>query len=119
MELVLRTEFRDLFPPGMIWLVIANLHRTVVDERTDAELASSIAILITVRGKASTETGSVLAESDKSHLRIVWTVRAVEGELIARRRLRAFEECVALGHSKCLHYLTMDCKSKGGCGRRG
>lgn len=56
-ERVVRTEFADVFSPGMTGLVIAHLPRTVGDERASAELIRSVAIMLLVRGEANTGEG--------------------------------------------------------------
>lgn len=56
-ELVLRTEFLAVFPPDMIGLVVAHLHRTVGDECTDAEFVRCVAVILYVCRKAYAETG--------------------------------------------------------------
>lgn len=124
-ELMMKTEFVDAFPMGIMSIVIAHLHRTVGGERTGTAFVRSVAILLSVNGPSDDENGNVMVEFDKTHRRIVWTVRATKGMVITymQRCLKAFEECLEdplwQMRIRRKHFLTSDCEQElSGCGKK-
>lgn len=70
MELVLRTEFLDVFLFVMNALEVAHLHQTVGDEHTNAKFVRSIAIMKYDGGRAAEKSVDALVQSENSDRQI-------------------------------------------------
>lgn len=125
-ELLIRAEFVDVFPLGLMSIVIAHLHWTVRGERTSGNFFKSVPILLRVGGLSDEKKENMTVEFVRKQRTILGTVRALKGVALTdmQRCLKAFEECsndpVRPMRVRRKHYLMMDCRQElMVCGKKG